>query len=219
MKKAIVFLTILSSAMALALIWTVYWDRTVAKLLGSELSNFSNRVVELEIKLNHQERLAGVWKSHCVDCTNSLNQRVAELAQLYGVLNQVKADQQATQERLATTITERQQCEGRVRELQAHINDLESLREQAEQNARSLKKQLESLSCRHNEAVLSFLQAQTEVEQLRASLTNASLLRARLKSLTSTKPLAQPKPLATSLLPKPPPPLELLPDGTVRVSY
>jgi|GEM_PF-1848142 len=219
MKRAIVLLAVLSGALVLFSVRMYYRDKAVFTRLGSELNNFSNRVAELEMKLNHQERLAGVWKGNYADCTNTLNQRMAELARLQAALSQAKMEQQTAHERLQAMTAERQQCEGQVRELQAQARELESLREQAEHNAHSLRQQLESMSVQHNELVLSFVQTRTELEQLRASLTNVSLLKAQLAGLTTNRPVTPPKSLTTSPPPKaPPPPLELLPDGKVRVS-
>jgi chromosome segregation ATPase len=188
MKRAIVLLAVLSGALVLISVRMYYRDKAMFTHLGSELNSFSNRVAELEMKLNHQERLAGVWKGNYSDCTNTLNQRMNELARLQAALSQAKVEQQTAHERLQAMVAEQQQCEGRVRELQTQARELESLREQAEQNAQSLRQQLESMSVQHNELVLAFAQARTELEQLRASLTNVSLLKARLAGLTTNRP-------------------------------
>lgn len=220
MKKVVVILAVVCMVLALVLFRANREFGSTMQRARADLSSASNRVAELELKLNHQERLVAALASQLTNCTENLNQRTADLERTRANLGQADADHKATEARLEMAMQTRRQLETQRHELRERNHDLESGLQHANQRVQSLVQELERLANRHNQASLALAETHAKLEQLRASLfKDPTMLRAQPSGLTPPQRVTSPKTWTA-----PPPPqsvprrLQLFPDGTVQVA-
>lgn len=219
MKKVVAILAVLCAALALALVRAQRNADAAQDRVRADLSSVSNRAAELEIKLNHQERLASALGRQLTNCAETVNQRTAELERARADLGQTRAENAATQARLEAALRTGQTLEAQLDELRKRNQELESELQQARQQVGSLVRQLESLSTRHNQTSHALAAAHAELEQLKSSLRDPAWLRAQSTALTPPRRVTPPKgPTAPPPRPSSVPSVQLLPDGTVQVA-
>lgn len=230
MKKAAVALVVLAALLAFALYRTRQSAAQVVTRGQADVRALTNRVAELEMKLNHQERLAAASSSQLTNCTDALNQRAAELAGLRTAISRAESGIRQARSELETAARARQQFDSEIASLKSRIAELESALAEAEVKVRFGTEQLQVLSTERNEVMLQLAQMRHEYDRLRARLSDPSLLQAELGALrrnTSATNRAEalwpPKqqvsfPRSSFLPTKSPSPLELLPDGSVQAA-
>jgi chromosome segregation ATPase len=230
MKKAVVFLAVLAVVLAFGLYRACRRAGAVSELARTESGAASNRIAELEMKLNHQERLAGALGSQVTNRTEELGRGAVELARLRAALERAATEAGRLQARLDAAAQVRQELEGKITGLEARQRELESALAEAEADRRHWAAELETLSAQRNDLTQQLAQAWHKGEDLQARLRDPEWLGAQLDALKQRQPPARHTPIISSprvqlsspaAPPRPPKvlsPLEVLPDGSVRAA-
>ncbi|HEY9174778.1 MAG TPA: hypothetical protein VI136_21020 [Verrucomicrobiae bacterium] len=231
MKKAVIVLAILAAAFAFALFRAKQSAGVAAQQAQAQLGAVSNRISELEMKLNHQEQLARSLGSQVTNRVEELSQRAAEINRLRTALTRAESETGEVQTRLAATEPVRQRLETDIAGLKSRIAELESSLAQSATESHALKDQLAALHTQRNALALQLAHARQETATLGGRLENPDFLKAQKnalaradKSSASTNrvpPVTSPRFQAAAVSKPPAVPrvstsLELQPDGSVR---
>jgi chromosome segregation ATPase len=233
MKKALIILAVLAAGLVFALLRARQSAGAIAQQAQTQLGASSNRIAELEMKLNHQEQLARALGSQVTNRIEELNQRTAEISRLRAALTKSESETREVRASLAATVPVRQQLETDVAGLKARIGELgTSLAESAKQG-RDQAGELAALNSQRNALAQQLAHLRQELATSEARLQNPQYLESQLDALDDVsvgpaeakrvEPVisprmqasASPKPLRAarvSML------LELQPDGSVRTA-
>jgi chromosome segregation ATPase len=231
MKKVVILLAVLAVGLAYALYRATQNAGTITQQAQTQLGVSSNRIAELEMKLNHQEQLARSLGSQVTNHLEELGQRTAELNRLRTALAKWESETRDVQASLAATVPVRQRLEVEVAGLKARIGELESSLAESTTKNRALADELAALNSQRNALALQLAQARQESATLETRLQNPDFLEAQIEAIDAeadrrastnrAPPVASPRSqaaapakslrsanVATSL--------ELQPDGSVR---
>ena len=231
MKKAVIVLAILAAAFAFALFRAKQSAGVAAQQAQAQLGAVSNRISELEMKLNYQEQLARSLGSQVTNRVEELSQRAAEINRLRTALTRAESETGEVQTRLAATEPVRQQLEADIAGLKSRIAELESSLAQGVAENHALKDQLVMLNTTCNALALQLAHARQEMATLEGRLENPDFLKTQRSALSH----ADKSPASTNRIPPVTSPrfqaaaasrpasaprvstsLELQPDGSVR---
>jgi chromosome segregation ATPase len=216
MKKAVIFLSIISLALVAALFLRSQRADNQLESAQKEIVGISNQLSEAQIKLNHQERMNTSFKSQ-------LEEREARVATLTNDLNQVRSsltaarDQNAVvQQNLADLVA---RADALVAERDALSNQMNELELSAQEQERLLREaQVRVLTAETNSSALSqqLASEQAQKHHLEDVLKTPAALENQLQTLRTWDSAA--KSPRTNGTPDYRLPLQLQADGSVTLA-
>ncbi|GEM_PF-2565905 len=181
----------------LAVVITQIQGRNKARL--QQIEALTNQVNELRLKLNHEELMTAVWSNKYTQVYETLERHLEELSNLRKAFTATQHELQTAQSQLQKLMEENQILNGVKDEFQERILELEAQLKQAQESATYSLSQLQRLSEEHNKLAVAYAHALNQLDQLKASLTNANFLWACLKSLNVNQSTVKTKAQARGL--------------------
>ncbi len=183
MKKVVILLAVLAAGLVFALYRANQNAGTIAQQAQTQLGASSNRIAELEMKLNHQEQLARSLGSQVTNRLEELNQRSAEISRLRAALTKSESETREANQTLAATVPVRQRLEADIAGFKTRIGELESSVAESAKKASVLAEQLDALIAQRNALALQLAHARQESAALETRLQNPDFLEAQLDAL------------------------------------
>jgi chromosome segregation ATPase len=231
MKKAVILLAVLAAGLVFALFRAKQSAGAIAQQAQTQLGASSNRIAELEMKLNHQEQLVRALGGQVTNRIEELNQRTAEISRLRAALTQSESETREARGNLAATVPVRQQLERDVVGLKTRIAELEASLAESAKQGRDQADEIAALNSQRNALAQQLAHLRQELATFEARLQNPQFLESQLDALDAVsvgpakakraEPVTSPR-MQASASPKPlrstrvSTPLELQPDGSVR---
>lgn len=183
MKKAVIILAVLAAGLAFAFFRARQSAGSIAQQAQAQLGVSSNRIAELEMKLNHQEQLARALGSQFTNRLEELARRDADVARL-------RADAARTGTSLRETCASLSASAGALRQLRSDLDayrtriaELESLIAESDAKSRAAAAQFEMLREQRSALALQLAETWQTVALLEAKLQNPDYLRAQVTAL------------------------------------
>ena len=216
MKKAVVFLSTLSVALAAAL-WMNRRDAgNQIHRAETEISSLSNQLAEAEMKLNHQERMSLSLGSNLTNRTEELAKAASELAKVRTHLAQSQAETRAVQAELQHALSQAQAGQSQVSDLANRIEALTAEGRHKDAEVALARAQLAGVEDRLQALALQLGELQQQNDRMARQLRDPELLRAQIAALKKQQAAAAESQRMAGGHADYRLDLELLPDGNVE---
>jgi len=218
MKQLLVLLCVLSAALAAAL-WRNH-AKAASQMLRAEtgLGSLSNRLVEAEMKLNHQERINQVLGGNLTNCMVGVTKTASELAAARDQLLQAKGETRARQEELQSALAQAQLAKSEISALSNQCRELSAELRHKDTDIKQAQALLAEVGAARVALAHQVGELQQQNDRLQARLHDPDLLRGQIRALELQQAAASDERQANGR-PDYRLPLELLPDGSVRLVF
>jgi chromosome segregation ATPase len=213
MKTVVFFLAIVCVGLTAMMIVR---SRNAGSQLGAaqtEIHSLSNRLAEAEMKLNHQERLNAALGGNLTNRTDELTKRDAELGRVRSDFAQARKETAAARDDSAATLAKVQEAKAEIEALTKQISDLSADGRAKDRLAEEARTQADTARSERAELSQQLADLQHALNQFNYQLNNSDFLREQLAVLQKRKTGATNQNAHADLRQ----PLELLPDGSVRL--
>jgi chromosome segregation ATPase len=213
MKSLVFFLALL--CVGLIGIMVVRSRHAGGQLRAAQTENLSlsNRLADAEMKLNHQERMNSALGGNLTNRTEELNKREADLARMRSNLAQAHNETAMARDESTATLAKVQEAKAEIEVLTKQIAELSAENQTRERLVEEARTQLETARVERAALSLQLADLQQTVNRLNYQLNNSDFLREQLEALPKANSSGTNQNARADLWQ----PLELLPDGSVRL--